>query len=322
MQSPRQQQSHPPQTIAHEPAVAAPTALLKCDVVVPFDPCRRAYAPFAVEFLASFVFTLFTDLLSVLLLPPATDRLSFQLQNIAPFEGALSLALICAFRPIGTHFNPAVTLASMLTLGTPVLLGLALLFAQFFGSFFGALLFRSSISSAAFIDASLQLGTIRTVTESLAQLEERQNGRISDEMSETDMSGRSSPFSNRLQMFISESLCSLLMVLAHLFSSALSHSDRNSSILPQAFSVASARTVATAVGARSPLGQNANLARATANALMTAIFTRPDEFVMWRFFYIHLFGAFCSAIVGAATFWVVKCSLAENQQQQPPAGGS
>ncbi|KAL3090868.1 hypothetical protein niasHS_007243 [Heterodera schachtii] len=71
--------------------------------------------------------------------------------------------------------------------------------------------------------------------------------------------------------------------------------------------------VATAVGARSPLGQSANLGRATANAILTTIFTRPDEFVIWRYFYIHFFGAFCSAIIGAAIFWIVKCALVDNQ---------
>ncbi|KAL3108509.1 hypothetical protein niasHT_015431 [Heterodera trifolii] len=203
-------------------AAAAPATLFKSDAVLPLiDPCRRAYAPFAVEFLASLVFTLFTDLLSVLLIPlSSTDHSpAFLLQHIALFEGALTLALICAFRPFGTvHFNPAVTLASLLTLNLPLLLGFALLFAQFFGSFFGALIFHSSISSSAFIDASLQLGTLRTMTENLEQFEQQNVPRSPvDEFSETDTNGRISPFSNRLQMFISECLCSLLIVLAQLF---------------------------------------------------------------------------------------------------------
>lgn len=101
------------------------------------------------------------------------------------------------------------------------------------------------------------------------------------------------------QVFLVELMASSLLVLAHLLPTLL----LLHSILSLAASTASARLMATALGSRSPLGQSANLARAMANFLLASVFARAEEFAVWRLFHLHLFGAICSAIVGAAIFW-------------------
>ena len=207
----------------------------------------------------------------------------------------------------------------MLCLGTPLLLGISLLLAQFFGALLGALLFRATVSNTAFLDAFSRLGVLRVLPASGEQqqsIEDEQlllpslvtNGLDQDEM------GRRSPFASRfqvnhstfvtiqfllLQVFLAELMASSLLVLAHLLPSLL----LLHSALSLAASMASARLIATALGSRSPLGQSANLARAVANFLLATVFARAEEFAVWRLFHVHLFAAICSAIVGAATFW-------------------
>lgn len=94
----------------------------------------------------------------------------------------------------------------MLCLGTPLLLGISLLLAQFFGALLGALLFRASVSNTAFLDAFSRLGVLRVLPSSGEQqpIDDEQlllpslvtNGLEQDEM------GRRSPFASRFQVII------------------------------------------------------------------------------------------------------------------------
>jgi glycerol uptake facilitator-like aquaporin len=104
------------------------------------------------------------------------------------------------------------------------------------------------------------------------------------------------------QIFLIELLGSTLLVLAFIFPALLIPRPKLFSV---AFSSASARSVASSLGSRSPLGQCANLARALANSLLAAIFTRAEEFAIWRLFHLHLFAAISSPIVAAAIFWLI-----------------
>jgi len=57
--------------------------------------------------------------------------------------------------------NLAITLGSLLSLDLRLFIGLAYMFVQFFGSFFGALLTRATLSSVGFMDTFIALGILR-----------------------------------------------------------------------------------------------------------------------------------------------------------------
>src|SRR5687768_7824578 len=81
-------------------------------------------------------------------------------------EGIYSFNKMVCSHPNANRLSPsssAITLASLLSLGTPLLLGLSILVAQLFGAFLGSLLFRSILSNSAFLDAFSRLGVLRVL---------------------------------------------------------------------------------------------------------------------------------------------------------------
>lgn len=55
----------------------------------------------------------------------------------------------------------AITLASILTLNVRIVFGSSLIFVQFFGAFFGALLTKTALSQNEFMDSFIGLGIIK-----------------------------------------------------------------------------------------------------------------------------------------------------------------
>ncbi|KAL7075654.1 hypothetical protein ACQ4LE_005075 [Meloidogyne hapla] len=259
----------------------------------PFDPWSRIYVPWMAEFTGTMLFVLFSNLLGTLLIGDNSTSTSI-------YEGIILLSLLISFGQICLcHFNPALTITSILCLGTPLLLGLSLLFAQFFGGFIGGLLFRSIISKSTFLDIFTHFSVLNSINQGdIYQIIRKENeenvSNVSDQFS-------NSPFGGRLQVFLLETFCSSVLILSQLFPSHFGHS-----INEIALSTGSARSFTSSLTLISPLGQSGNLARTLANNLIATIFIRAEDFSIWRYFHLHLFAEICSAIVVAAIFWLFK----------------
>lgn len=88
---------------------------------------------------------------------------SSSLFAVSALDGAVTLALICLCSSLShlCHFNPAVTLAATLTGQLKLVIGVALMFSQVFGSFFGAVFTRVVLSSYSYADLFTALGLLR-----------------------------------------------------------------------------------------------------------------------------------------------------------------
>ncbi|KAI1712544.1 major intrinsic protein domain-containing protein [Ditylenchus destructor] len=251
------------------------------------DPWHRYYALLACEFIGSLVYTLFSNLLGIVGVGDSAAKLS-----IALLDGALNATLICMFGGIsGGHFNPAITLAILLTFNLRLIVAFSMVFVQCFGAFFGAILTRATLTSPLFTDSFIALGILHRNV---------QANRLPDDPyspMNTDESNGS-----RFQIFLMETFLSTLIVSTHLITSTYE------TVPTTAFSVGACRALVSLIGL-STLGQSANLARQLANSVVTSIFLLDDR--AWRFFYITFFAALGSSILGTAIWWLIKGTLVE-----------
>uniref|UniRef100_A0A914CEX0 Uncharacterized protein n=1 Tax=Acrobeloides nanus TaxID=290746 RepID=A0A914CEX0_9BILA len=186
------------------------------------------------------------------------------------------------------HLNPAITLSSCLTLDTKIILGLGLIFVQFFGAFFGALLTRAVMKSSAFINTFVSLGLLTR------NLEFRP---------EDD----SEVFANRFQMFLMETILTFMLTFSHTMISQ----ENQEIYLP--INVGVARAITAYIGLHS-FSQSVNLARMLANNIIAAIFALDDH--VWRFFYIFVFAAIVGPVFSAGFFWLLRYSRMDRAHER------
>nr|CAD2178491.1 unnamed protein product [Meloidogyne enterolobii]CAD2201649.1 unnamed protein product [Meloidogyne enterolobii] len=193
----------------------------------------------------------------------------------------------------------------MLCLNTPIFLGFSILFAQFFGAFIGALLFRSVISKTAFLDIFTHFSVLNSINQGgdifQININEKEISNVSDQFN--------SNFGGRFQVFLLETFCSSILILSQLFPSISGHS-----VIEISLSTSSARAFTSSLTLISPLGQSGNLARTLANNLLATIFSSSEDFFVWRYFHLYLFAEICSAIIVAAIFWLFKYAKTLSQR--------
>ncbi|KAF7627163.1 hypothetical protein Mgra_00009560 [Meloidogyne graminicola] len=262
-----------------------------------FDPWSRIYIPWLSEFIGTMLFVLFCN---------QTYWAYLLIITIGLFEATILIALLISFANISCcYFNPALIITSMLCLGTPLLLGISILFAQFFGAFIGALLFRSILSNTAFLDIFSHLSVLKTIERSevlqFKHLENEEN--LLDNFDQFS----SSPFGGRLQVFLLETFCSSIFIFSQLFPTLF-----RQTIIEIAISAGSARLFTCSLTFLSPLGQSGNFARTLANNLIATIFIRDENYYVWRYFHLHLFIEICSTILIAAMLFKYAKNVSAN----------
>uniref|UniRef100_A0A1I7XZ52 Aquaporin n=1 Tax=Steinernema glaseri TaxID=37863 RepID=A0A1I7XZ52_9BILA len=226
------------------------------------------HIPF-VEFLASLLFTFLSNLLGVANETP--------LLSISIFEGLLiyMLSIIFGSRS-GAHMNPALTLSCFMMGQCRLILGIAMVFMQCFGAFFGALLTRAVLSASSFTDVLHIARILRnerkgSLTDDLLFLESSsaEVGKIAD----------NSHLDQRQDFFL-ESVLTSIYIVAYIVPMSSSTDG-----FATASSTAIAKAATTFIGYRT-LGQSTNIARTLANNVMISIFALDDS--NWALFYLFL----------------------------------
>uniref|UniRef100_A0A915CK56 Aquaporin n=1 Tax=Parascaris univalens TaxID=6257 RepID=A0A915CK56_PARUN len=148
------------------------------------DILQEFLRPSLAEFFGSLLFVLLSALLGF---ATVNSQLSTSI-----YEGAIVFVLMSMLARIsGGHFNPAITISVLFCGQCRITLGICIVFMQLFGSFIGAMLMRTLILEAAYIDIF--------------------RGSIIDESDATLV--------NRIQAFLLEMLLSFLISSTYLFTS-------------------------------------------------------------------------------------------------------